>query len=79
MDPLSRQHIKKLMNSNEKYVELDMGAIESMDSTGIDMIAKLATALKKRGGKLKVIGVKKHIYDVMEICSMDKIAEVHPC
>jgi len=70
MDPIFRQHIKELIKSEEKYVELDMNEVENIDSMGIDMIIKLIITLKDRGGVLKITGVKSHIYDIMRICNL---------
>jgi len=53
-----------------------MSRVESIDSMGINLIVRLALAIKERKGHLKIVGVNKVIFDVMEICSLNRIASI---
>jgi anti-anti-sigma factor len=74
MNPFAKQQIKESMD--KKYIEIDMTNVESIDSSGIDLIVRLIHSSKKQNGCIKIIGTRPHIKDLLEVCGLDKIMEI---
>jgi len=76
MDPIAKQQIKNAPSFSN--VELDLSKVENMDSCGIDLIFRLYKELKKKDGRLKVIGVRKNLMEIIEISNLQNLVEVIP-
>jgi len=64
--PDSKQKIRDAIKG--KNVALDFSGVESMDSSGVDVICELRTALRRKGGSLRLYGANPQIRELLEIC-----------
>lgn len=74
MDQEVKDQLRKAMN--ETYVELDFSGIESIDSTGLDMILRMYRTVTSHGGRVKALNVSPTLKDLFDICGASFIFEV---
>jgi len=74
MNPAGLEQVRGA--SGYKYVELDMSATGCMDSAGMDLVFKLATDVRKKGGRLTIRNARPHVREVMDMCRMDAVADI---
>jgi anti-anti-sigma factor len=74
MAPTAKQQIKDALGN--KYVELDMSDVESIDSSGIDILMMLVSSVREKKGTVRIIGTRPYVREVMEICGLNNLVEL---
>jgi len=67
-----------VMGNSPNLIVIDMNELKSITSSGIGKIVMLYKEMKKKGGKVKIIGVNDTITQVFKIVKLDKLMEIEP-
>ena len=67
---------ESLIRVNPKVLELNFKDVTFMDSSGIGLVMGRYRQMKFYGGELKVINTSPHIYKVMKIAGLDRLAVI---
>ena len=59
-----------------KEVILDLGGLSFMDSSGIGLVMGRYKIMKPLGGELHVSNTSPHIYKVMKLAGLDRLAKM---
>ena len=73
-----KSELLSLLNKGFTELNIDMSAIEMIDSLGLGVLIATHNSLIKTGGKLMVSQVSDEIYDLFKTMSLDRHFEVHP-
>ncbi len=63
--------------SGSVSAELDLGGVEFMDSSGLQLIARLHRTAKLRGGTVHVVRPAPAVRRVIEVSGLDALVEIH--
>lgn len=56
--------------------EFDFSALEYISSAGLGLLLKAHKRLMTGGGRLRLVGVNNHIYDIFRYSGFDQVFEV---
>ncbi len=70
--------IRDLLDQNEKKVILDLGGLEHMDSSGIELMVECHKAVAEAGGKLCFANSKPRVSRLFQVTRLDTILPVFP-
>ena len=59
-------------------VILDCAGLEYVSSAGLGVLLKTQKRLKASSGKLRLIGVSRHLQDIFQYSGFDQIFEIEP-
>jgi anti-anti-sigma factor len=76
MNPFAKQQLREASES-EKII-LDLSEVEEIDSSGIDLLSKTILSIKRKNGFVRIEGAKHNVRELIEICGIDKYAEILP-
>jgi anti-sigma B factor antagonist len=62
--------VRSVLQSGEKRVLLNVGAVAYIDSAGLGELVNAFTTVKKQGGALKLVGVTKKLKDLLVITKL---------
>jgi anti-sigma B factor antagonist len=62
----------------EGTVILDCAALDYISSAGLGVLLKTQKRLLASGGKLRLIGVSKHLQDIFGYSGFDRLFEIEP-
>ena len=68
--------IESLIKQNTIKVILNLSKVEFISSRGLGAVGHCADLLRKKGGDLKVFGVKPDVENLFEICGLIKIIDI---
>ena len=71
-----RKTIKSLIKKNNLKVILNLSDVEFISSRGLGAIGHSADLLRKKGGDLKVFGIKPDVENLFEICGLVQIIDI---
>ena len=57
---------------------LDCKGLEYISSAGLGVLLKTQKRLKTAGGKLRLVGVNRHLQDIFQYSGFDQIFEIEP-
>ena len=60
-----------------KGVVLNLGEVDYIDSTGLGTLAGLYTSVRKASGAIKLMGLTKHVSDLLQITKLLTVFEVY--
>lgn len=67
---------EQLQNCTAKNIVIDAHDLQYIDSTGLGVLVSSLNRLKERDGKIRIIGLKPHIYKIFSLTSLDQIFEI---
>jgi anti-sigma B factor antagonist len=70
--------LHELVNAGTKYVVLDLGGVQFMNSSGLGLLIGGASLLKTAGGALKIAGASEKILALIRITKLGAIFETYP-
>lgn len=73
----TRQQIHRVMN--DPFVEIDMENTDIIDSAGLELLTKLRHQINERKGHLKIVNVNPSVKDVLDVCGLTNLVDVHLC
>ena len=59
-------------------VTLDCARLEYVSSAGLGVLLKTQKRLKASSGKLRLVGVNRHLQDIFQYSGFDQIFEIEP-
>ena len=59
-------------------VTLDCGGLEYISSAGLGVLLKTQKRLMAGAGRLKLIGVNRHLQDIFKFSGFDQILDIEP-
>jgi len=57
---------------------VDLGGLEYISSAGLGVLLKTQKRLKASSGKLRLVGVNRHLQDIFQYSGFDQIFEIEP-
>lgn len=73
---LLRKTIRGLLDEQRMKLLIDLGDVDYIDSAGIGEMVTAYTAVKNRGGELKLLNLTKKVKDLLQITKLYTVFEV---
>jgi anti-sigma B factor antagonist len=70
--------ISDLLQQNEKKLILDLGGIETMDSSGMQVVFDSFSAVREAGGELRVAGARVRVARLFRLTQIDTVVPFYP-
>jgi anti-sigma B factor antagonist len=74
---LLRKTIRDLLDSGRTKIVLNLGDINYIDSSGIGELVSGFTAVRNRGGELKLLHLTKKVHDLLQITKLFTVFDVY--
>ena len=77
-DPVEqvRNETEQLLESGQKNIVVNLGAVTQMDSSGLGVLLRAHNAYKQAGGKIKVYAVPKRVMQLFKMVRLDTIFDI---
>lgn len=72
-----RQKIRQLLEEKRTNILVNLGDVSYIDSSGIGELVSAYTAVKSRGGELKLLHLTKKVHDLLQITKLYTVFDVH--
>jgi anti-sigma B factor antagonist len=73
---LLRKTIRDLLDSGHNKIVLNLGDVNYIDSSGIGELVSGFTAVRSRGGELKLLHLTKKVHDLLQITKLFTVFDV---
>jgi anti-sigma B factor antagonist len=67
---------KQFLDGLDGAVTLDCTQLEYISSAGLGLLVETQKRLLKEGGKLRLVGASRHLYDIFQFSGLDMFFEV---
>jgi anti-sigma B factor antagonist len=74
---LLRNTIRGLMDEERMLLLINLGDVDYIDSAGIGELVSAFTAVKNRGGELKLLNLTRKVRDLLQITKLYTVFDVH--
>jgi anti-sigma B factor antagonist len=74
---LLRKTVRDLLDEGRTKIILNLGDVNYIDSSGIGELVSGFTAVRNRGGELKLLNLTKKIHDLLQITKLFTVFEVY--
>ncbi len=74
---LLRKTIRDLLENDRTKILLNLGDVNYIDSSGIGELVSGFTAVRNRGGELKLLHLTKKVHDLLQITKLFTVFEVY--
>jgi anti-sigma B factor antagonist len=74
---LVRKTVRALLEEQKTKLLIDLGDVDYIDSAGIGELVTAFTAVKNRGGELKLLNLTKKVKDLLQITKLYTVFDVH--
>lgn len=74
---LLRKTIRDLLDGGNNKILLNLGDVNYIDSSGIGELVSGFTAVRSRGGELKLLHLTKKVHDLLQITKLFTVFEVY--
>lgn len=74
---LLRKTVRGLLDDNRTRLVLNLGDVDYIDSSGIGELVSAYTAVKNRGGELKLLHLTKKVHDLLQLTKLYTVFDVH--
>ena len=74
---LLRKTIRNLLEDQRILLLINLGDVDYIDSSGIGELVSAFTAVKNRGGELKLLNLTKKVRDLLQITKLYTVFDVH--
>jgi anti-sigma B factor antagonist len=71
-----RDTVKDLLGKGQKKILLNLGDVNYIDSSGIGELVSGFTAVRNRGGELKLLNLTKKVNDLLQITKLFTVFDV---
>ena len=71
-----RKTIRQLLDEQHTKILLNLADVDYIDSSGIGELVSGYTAVKSRGGELKLLHLTKKVHDLLQITKLFTVFEV---
>ena len=77
-DAAQCQTVRAYLDKLEGTVTLDCGRLEYISSAGLGVLLKTQKQLMAAAGKLRLVGLNRHLCDIFKYSGFDQIFEIEP-
>lgn len=74
---LLRKTIRDLLDDGNNKILLNLGDVNYIDSSGIGELVSGFTAVRSRGGELKLLHLTKKVHDLLQITKLFTVFDVY--
>jgi len=74
---LLRKTIRDLLEDQRTNILVNLADVNYIDSSGIGELVSAYSAVKSRGGELKLLHLTKKVHDLLQITKLFTVFEVH--
>jgi len=74
---LLRKTIRDLLEGGSNKILLNLGDVNYIDSSGIGELVSGFTAVRSRGGELKLLHLTKKVHDLLQITKLFTVFDVY--
>src|SRR5499427_7621219 len=74
---LLRKTIRDLLEDDRRLFLLNLGDVDYIDSSGIGELVSAFTAVRNRGGELKLLNLTKKVNDLLQLTKLFTVFEVY--
>lgn len=74
---LLRKTVRGLLEENRTHLVLNLADVDYIDSSGIGELVSAYTAVKNRGGELKLLYLTKKVHDLLQLTKLYTVFDVH--
>jgi anti-sigma B factor antagonist len=74
---LLRKTVRQLLDEQRTRIVLNLADVDYIDSSGIGELVSGYTAVKNRGGELKLLNLTKKVHDLLQITKLYTVFDVH--
>jgi anti-sigma B factor antagonist len=74
---LLRKTVRDLVEAGKLKILLNLGDVNYIDSSGIGELVSGFTAVRNRGGELKLLNLTKKIHDLLQITKLFTVFDVY--
>jgi anti-sigma B factor antagonist len=71
-----RDMVADLLSKGHKYILLNLGAVDYIDSAGLGSLVAAFASVRKQGGDLKLLNLTSKVIDVMQITRLYTVFDV---
>lgn len=75
--PKLKQELLPLTESEEAVVEVDLAAVNYMDSTGLGIFISALKSTKEYGSKMKLTHMQERVYRLFKITGLTEIMDIN--
>ena len=72
-----RDIVKDLLSKGQKKILLNLGDVNYIDSSGIGELVSGFTAVRNRGGELKLLSLTKKVNDLLQLTKLFTVFDVY--
>jgi anti-sigma B factor antagonist len=73
-----RQAVEEITENNDYNLVLNLGEVPAVDSSGIGILVRTLTAVKQKGGALKLVNPSKFTVQTLKLVGVLNLFEVFP-
>jgi anti-sigma B factor antagonist len=74
---LLRKTVRDLLEEQQHKIVLNLGDVDYIDSSGIGELVSAYTAVKNRGGDLKLLNLTKKVRDLIQLTKLYTVFDVY--
>jgi anti-sigma B factor antagonist len=74
---LLRKTVRDLLEEKRNKIVLNLGDVDYIDSSGIGELVSAYTAVKNRGGDLKLLNLTKKVRDLIQLTKLYTVFDVY--
>jgi anti-sigma B factor antagonist len=71
-----REAVHDALGKGSKYILLNLGNIDYIDSSGLGELVSAFTSVKNAGGELKLLQLTKKVHDLLQITKLYTVFDV---
>lgn len=75
--PQLRADLRELVETGVKYVVIDLGGVDFIDSSALGALVSGLKAAREAGGDLRIVGPKEQVMDILEATNLLRILVPH--
>lgn len=76
-DPGLGAAVHQALDRGATNIALNLGGVDLLNSSGINVLASSHAAVSDRGGTLKLVSVQPRVQEVLAIARLDTVFETH--
>src|SRR5512136_2072058 len=72
-----RKMIRSLLDEGRTRIVLNLGDVDYIDSSGIGELVSGYSAVRSRGGELKLLNLNRRVRDLLQLTKLYTVFDVH--
>ena len=76
-DVLLRESVTESLDAGATSILIDLGAVSTIDSSGVGELVSAYTTVTNRGGRLKLCSLPSKVADILQITQLITVFEVY--